>query len=49
MITAKQWREMATQEIINSIEIATRVLEYEREDLDKASLVSLAKQVIDLL
>ena len=49
MITAKQWKEMTTQEILNSIDIALRVLEYEREDLNKESLVDVAKQVIDLL
>jgi len=49
VITAKQWKEMTTQEILNSIDIALRVLEYEREDLNKESLVDVAKQVIDLL
>ena len=49
-ITGYEWKEMATEDILTSIEIALRVLEYERDDARKKNnkhrLLVLAKDIL---
>jgi hypothetical protein len=49
-IKAKQWRELGTDDILKSIEVATRVLEdyLSGEALDKPSAFGRVMQLLDL-
>ena len=50
MIPAKEWREKNVKEILESIEVALRVIEYEKEmdEEDKKYLIYIIKQALDL-
>jgi len=49
-ITAKQWRELGTDDVLKSIEIATRVLKNDisGEALDEPSTLARIYQLLDL-
>jgi len=49
-ITAKQWRELGTDDVLKSIEVATRVLEdyLSGEALDEPSAFGRVMQLLDL-
>ena len=49
-ITAKQWRELGTDDVLKSVEVATRVLKdnISGEALDEPSTLARIYQLLDL-